>query len=114
MAEESNEKAMNTSNPIGEEVLVEVAMPKSFKIKMVEASELTNYKIWSGIFSLCTNIFVGFLVAACTNEEPKTQNLLWWVTGIFGAFSLASLGMAIWMNSKMGTQETKINMKASR
>ena len=47
-----NEKAINTSNPIGEEVMVEVAMPKSFKIKMVEASKLTDFKIWSAIFSV--------------------------------------------------------------
>ena len=34
MGEGINEKAMNTSNPLGEEVRIEVAMPKSFKIKI--------------------------------------------------------------------------------
>ena len=68
MGESVNEKAINTSNPIGDEVMVEVAMPKSFKIKMVEASKLTDFKIWGAIFSLLTNIFVGFLVASITND----------------------------------------------
>jgi hypothetical protein len=114
MAGTENEKALNTSNPIGEEVMVEVAMPKSFKIKMVEASQLWNYKIWSGVFSLFTNILVGFFVAACTNTEPAKQNLLWWITGIFGFLTLGALVMTLIMNSQMKTQETIINLKASK
>ena len=114
MAEGVNEKAITTSNPLGEEMLVEVAMPKSFKIKMVEASKLTDLKIWSAIFSLLTNIFVGFFVASITNGVQEQQCLLGWITGIFGGLALGALGMTVWTNNKMETQETKINLKASR
>ena len=114
MGEGVNEKAMNTSNPIGDEVIVEVAMPKSFKIKMVEASKLEDLKIWGGIFSLLTNVFVGFFVAACTNEEPIKQSLLWWITGVFGVFTVGAFIMTVWKNHQMETQETRISMKAAR
>ena len=114
MGEGVNEKAMNTSNPIGDEVIVEVAMPKSFKIKMVEASKLEDLKIWGGIFLLLTNVFVGFFVAACTNEEPIKQSLLWWITGVFGVFTVGAFIMTVWKNHQMETQETRINMKAAR
>lgn len=67
MAETTNEKAVMTPNPLSEEVLVEVAMPKSFKIKMVEASKLNDFKIWSAIFSLLTNVLVGFF--CCSSYE---------------------------------------------
>lgn len=114
MAEGVNEKAITTSNPLGEEMLVEVAMPKSFKIKMVEASKLTDFKIWSAIFSLLTNIFVGFFVASITNSVQEQQCLLWWITVVFAGLALGALGMTAWTNNKMETQETKINLKASR
>lgn len=114
MAGAENEKALNTSNPIGEEVLVEVAMPKSFKIKMVEASKLTEFKVWGIISTLLSNVFVGFLVAAITNTIQEKQSLLGWITVVFAIMTLGSIGMTIWANSKMESQETKINLKATR
>lgn len=114
MGESVNEKAINTSNPIGDEVMVEVAMPKSFKIKMVEASKLTDFKIWGAIFSLLTNIFVGFLVASITNDIEAKQCLLWWITGIFALLVVGALAMTIMTNNKLETQETKINLRTSR
>ncbi len=114
MGEGINEKAMNTSNPLGEEVRIEVAMPKSFKIKMVEASKLNDLKIWSAILSLLTNVLVGFFVAAVTNTISEKQSLLWWITGVFGFFAVGALLMTIRTNNQMETQETKINMKVSK
>lgn len=115
MAElEVNEKALNTSNPIGDEVMVEVAMPKSFKIKMVEASKLTEFKVMSIVTSLFANVFVGFFVSAITNNISEKQSLLNWITGVFGMFTLIALVITIWVNSKMKSQETKINFKATR
>ena len=110
----ANDKATMSSNPLGEEMLVEVAMPKSFKIKMVEASKLTDFKIWGVIMSILANIFVGFLVASITNTIPEKQSLLWWITGVFGFLTAGALGMTCWVNHKMETQETTINMRASK
>ena len=114
MSEVVNEKANNISNPIGDEVMVEVAMPKSFKIKMVEASKLTEFKVWGLISSIISNIFMGFLVSAITNTNQGSQSLLNWITGVFALMTLGSIGMTIWANSKMETQETKIYMKAAK
>lgn len=110
----TNNKAEETANPLGEEVAVEVAMPKTFKIKMVEASNLTDFKIWGVISSLMANLLVGFFVAAITNTVPERQSLLCWVTSIFGLIVIGSIAMTWRANSKMSTQETIINMKASR
>lgn len=114
MPEGVNEKANNISNPIGDEVMVEVAMPKSFKIKMVEASKLTEFKVWGLISSILSNIFVGFLVTAITNTIREKQLLLWGITGVFALMTIGAIGMTIWANSKMESQETKINLKATR
>lgn len=109
-----NEKAINTANPIGDEVVVEVAIPKLFKIRMVEASKFVDFKIWSAITAVLSNIFVGFLVAAITNNVAEKQTLLWCVSGLFCIMMLGALSMTIWMDSKMKTQETIINLKATR
>ena len=114
MNSEANNKATISANPLGEEMVVEVAMPKSFKIKMVEASKLTDFKIWSIITSVLANIFIGFLVASITNSVEEKQGLLWWISGVFCFLTIGALIMTIWMNNKMETQETKINMKASK
>ena len=114
MAETTNEKAVMTPNPLSEEVLVEVAMPKSFKIKMVEVSKLNDFKIWSAIFSLLTNVLVGFFVAAVTNTILERQSLLWWITLVFSLLAIGALVMTIRTNNQMETQETKINMKVSK
>lgn len=90
------------ANPMGRDLQVELSMPEKFEIKMVNASALNDYEIWSFISSFMLNFLVGFGIAAITynketyagNVVPSSQfaqNLLWIITVIFLFFSIASI-----------------------
>lgn len=98
---EQNPKASNESNPIGEELMVEVSIPEKIEIKMVDASSLNDFELWSLLASIFCNFFVGFLVAAISNTEEKRVCLYWSVTGIFLAFSIFFIIMMVIKRKKM-------------
>lgn len=61
------DKELNTreseSNPIGNQLSVNVSIPKQIKIELVDASTLSDLEVWSFIASLLSNFVVGFVVA---------------------------------------------------
>ena len=57
---EQNPKASNESNPIGEELMVEVSIPEKIEIKMVDASSLNDFELWSLLASIFLQLFCRF------------------------------------------------------
>ena len=97
------------SNPIGNELDVEVSIPKKIEIKMVDASYLNDYEIWVFIASLICNFLVGFVVATFTAVNDAL--------GAFVAFDVLCLFffitaviMAIRKRNKMSIEKKTINL----
>ena len=111
---EQNPKASNESNPIGEELMVEVSIPEKIEIKMVDASSLNDFELWSLLASIFCNFFVGFLVASISNTEEKRVGLYWSITGIFLAFSIFSIIMMVIRRKKMRVKTKCLQLGVNR
>lgn len=79
-------------NPIGDELAVEVSIPKKIEIKMVDASSLGDYEVWVFIASLICNFLVGFVVATFSAGESSQGAFI-----AFDILCLILLGLSIFM-----------------
>lgn len=100
-------------NPIGNEVSVEVSIPKKFAIRMVDVSSLNDYEIWVFIASLICNFLVGFIVATVSADVT--------VRGAYIAFDilcgilfLGAVVMAIIKRKKMSIEKKTINLSLKK
>ena len=110
---EVNEKALVGSNPSDNEWVVDISIPETIKISMVDATVLADYKVWSGITAFLSNAVVGFGVAALTGSQEMAL-FLWVITGVFGALLIASAIMAIVKSNVMNKNQKTIRMGTSK
>lgn len=109
-----NVKAQETSNPLGEELIVDVSIPKQIKISMVDASVLDDYKSLSYITSFSSNVFSGFVVALCTNTNNDLTKILWAIVCVTFLVTLY-FGYLTYKKSKIMSENQKIvTMKATK
>lgn len=109
-----NVKAQDSSNPLGEELIVDVSIPKQIKISMVDASVLDDYKALSYITGFSSNVFSGFVVALCTNSNSELTKILWAIVIVFFLITLY-LGYLTYQKSKIMSDNQKIvTMKATK
>ena len=71
------------SNPLGGEIDILVSMPESLEVKMVNASSLSEYEIWSFMSSFLASISTGFWVAFVQNTNKDIDSILKWNSIIF-------------------------------
>ena len=96
-------------NPIGNELNVEVSIPKKFEIKMVDASSLNDYEVWVFIASLICNFLVGFLVATFSVEKQLQKAYI--AFDILCALLLiGAIVMAIMKRKKMSIEKKTLNL----
>lgn len=96
-------------NPIGNELNVEVSIPKRFIIKMVDVTSLNDYEIWVFIASLICNFLVGFVVATVSADAG--------VRGVYISFDILcaillvlAIVMAVIKRKKMSIEKKSINL----
>lgn len=107
-----NPPLQNESNPLASNMRVNLSLPDSFDIEMVEASQLSNYELWSVVSSIMINLVVGFAVAAVTNTEPKRCALLWGVTAIFTVLFLGAIFLTVHFRRKLKKNTQVVKMVA--
>lgn len=107
--DETNIKAQEQTNPLGNELMVEVSIPNTIKISMVNCSELNDYKIWSGISAFLSNVVVGLFVAAITSDT--SNSLLWINTSIFFVLLIVAIIMTMGKSKLMKNSQKIIKMK---
>ena len=112
---ESN-KTNNTpsieSNPLADNLKVRLTLPESLSIEMVEASQFSNYELWTLVSSILMNLFVGFVVAAVSNTVPERCSVLWVISGIFFLLLIGSIILMVHFRNKLKMAKTTIPMKA--
>jgi hypothetical protein len=92
-------------NPIGDELQVEVSIPKKIEIKMVDASTLSDYEVWFFIASLVCNFLVGFVVATISTDETRVRWILLAVDVFFLLLLIVAIVM-VWKKRKGMSIET--------
>ena len=109
-----NPKAGSSSNPIGEEFMVEVSIPEKIEIKMVDATSLNDYELWSVLTSVFCNFFIGFLVASISNTVEDKKLLYWIVTIIFFVFSIVFFFMTYKKRQSMNIRTKSVQLGVSK
>lgn len=97
-------------NPIGNELQVEVSIPKKFEVKMVDASSLGDYELWVFIASLLCNFLVGFVVAYISNTIKDREPLYLSITIMLSILFLLSIIMVFVKRKKMTIEKKIIKM----
>lgn len=108
----TNVPPTNESNPLAANLKVWLSLPEALSIEMVEASQLSNYELWTFVSSLLMNLCVGFVVAAATNTVPERRVVLWLISVIFGLLLVGSIVLMFSFRKKISKAKTTIPMKA--
>lgn len=100
------------SNPIGQQLNVNVSVPKKIQIELVDASTLSDLEIWIFIASLLSNFVVGFVVAAIqTTSDSSIQNIYILVAILFFVLLIISGIMVYVKYIKMSNEKNSFDME---
>lgn len=98
----------NSSNPSERSSKLILQIPAEIKIKLVDASDLNSFKLWSVISSIMTNVVVGFWVWYGQNTNPAIESYLKATTWILTLLCLVSYCICIWQNKKMNKKSMEV------
>ncbi len=93
---------------------ISLSLPATIEIRMVDASILSDYEIWSFCSSGLLSFLVGFVVAWTQEKEPHASKILGCVCVIFGLFFIACLVMSLVKRHTMRKKERTVRLKTSR
>lgn len=69
--------APSVPNPFAQAANITVSVPESVEIRLVDASVLADYEVWSLATSILSSAIIGFFVAFCQAAAGTGQSLLW-------------------------------------
>lgn len=101
-------------NPIGDELHVEVSIPKKIEIKMVDASSLSDYEVWIFIASIVCNFLVGFIVATINTDDSKIMHIFIFVDILFIVLLVVAFIMVIIKRKGMSIETSTIPLSVKR
>lgn len=94
-----------TSNPFAQSSNITVSVPESVEVRLVDASALSDYEVWSLVTSILASAVVGFLVAFF-QADAATKHLYGAVVVVF-AILLALSGVMAFTKRRTLTRNTK-------
>ena len=106
----SNNNTNNSANPFadsGSQMVLQV--PKQIKVKLVNSSELSNLKIWSGLASLFSNFAVGFWVWSGQNTTKELTTFLFVIAIIMSVITIIFFCLAFYFNRKLKQETSEIS-----
>ncbi len=100
-----------SGNPSAHGMNVTVSIPETIDIRLVNASALNDFEVWTYIASVVSNFMVGFWVwhgQSTDVEELKVLSFVsWFCTFLF----IASLGMVIFKRVQLSRKTKKITLQ---
>ena len=81
-------------NPFAQSSNITVSVPESVEVRLVDASVLTDYEVWSFLTSILVSAFVGFLVA-WLQAPIETRTPYGAFTGVLVLLTFLTGGMAL-------------------
>lgn len=102
-----NKNSSNPSVPSGSNIILEV--PKNIKVKLVDASNLSAFKLWNTIASILSNVSVGFWVWFGQNTVTQIAPYLKYTSIIITLLCIISYYICYLQNKKMKDESREIN-----
>jgi hypothetical protein len=103
----------SVSNPLAQQFSVVVSIPQTVKIKLVDASLLSEFEIWIYISSALVNFSTGFWVTYAQNSNTQIDKILLWISICFTILFLATLIVAITKRIKMNRKSKDVELNTS-
>jgi len=105
----SNTNQNSSANPFADNASQMVLqVPKQIKIKLVNSSELSNLKIWSGLASFFSNCSVGLWVWFGQNSNEEICTFLKVVAILMTVITVIFVGLAFYFNYRLKQETSEI------
>ena len=97
-----------SENPFAHSSNITVSVPETVEVKLVDASVLADYEVWSLATSIIGSAVVGFLVAYFQSEE-SVKGIYGAVTLVFSTLMILSGGMAAYKRRALTKKSKKVS-----
>lgn len=97
-----------SENPFAHSSNITVSVPETVEVKLVDASVLADYEVWSLVTSIIGSAVVGFLVAYFQADE-SVKGIYGAVTVVFGLLMVLSGGMAVYKRRALTKNSKKVS-----
>ncbi len=106
----STELSNQCKNPLSKFLNISVSLPETIETRMVDASLLNDFKVWSFIASFLASAVIGFLVAYLQNNQNNSYLIM---TLILAILFVISFSMTLTKNHKMKKKTKVVKFRAS-
>lgn len=103
--------AKPSPNPFATAASISVSVPETVEIKLVDASALADYEVWSLLTSILSSAVVGFTVASVQASGQGIQHALFAVTGTFAILTAICGVMAVVKRRKLTTKTRRLRFR---
>ena len=100
----------SVTNPLADQFNVVVSIPQAVKIKLVDASLLNDFEIWTYISTILMNFSTGFWVAFVQCDKTDLEKILLWISICFTILFTACLIIAIIKRIKMSRNSKEVEL----
>lgn len=97
-----------SGNPFAHASNITVSVPETVEVKLVDASVLADYEVWSLVTSIVGSAVIGFLVAYF-QADVTVKGIYGAVTLVFGILMVLSGGMAYFKRRALSKNSKKIS-----
>ncbi len=96
-----------TSNPFASPANVLISVPESVEIRLVDASVLADYEIWSLAATVSVNFLTGFVVAYCQTKQDDPAKAILFACAIFSLIISGLMGYMAFGKRRSLSQKTR-------
>lgn len=93
---ESPSRSAPSTNPFASGSSIALSVPETVEVKLVDASVLADYEVWSLMTSIVCSAVVGFFVAFLQEKTPEISKIFAIISVVFVVLALISGCMAFY------------------
>lgn len=105
---ETPSKVAPSPNPFASASNITVSVPETVEVKLVDASVLTDYEVWSLVASITSTAVVGFFVAYLQERSVEVSNVFLVTALVFVLISAIAGGMAMYKRNALRNRTRRI------
>jgi hypothetical protein len=103
--------AKPTANPFAHTASISVSVPETVEIKLVDASALADYEVWTFLTSILASSLTGFGVAALQSEGQPIQKTLIAVSAVTLLLLIICAAMARSKRNKLTARTKRLKFR---
>jgi hypothetical protein len=98
-------------NPFAQSANITVTVPETVEIRLVDASALADYEVWSLLTSILSSAAIAFTVAYFQATTTTEQHLFMAVSAVFFLLMFISAAMALGKRRRLSAKARKVKFR---